>query len=880
MTIVWADAPEVGRIEVEHGQLAGIECSDPDAVVNAAQISRGRMGPAWWLVTIADACNRSGRDATRVRVVAGDRSFTFFARDSAMGLVIVVAAYGVAVAPGRDSRPYTCLRDSLGQADGDPDLRGLQHQPEASYERCSPIVRDSHAPTWLGLSRDMRMFEIDWLVDRGYWGVVRPKVPIQGIGLSETNGQPVEYGFVVGRGTNCTVDVTRRLEDGCLPIVLSRAQDAGIDYHLTAFADLEWTPLSAETLRGTHYLVADRHAFGCSQTPKQQQRAVELEPEEYDALGEQTLLCIQVTARNNTKAPAYAWFQAPNPEHVHTSQAVTRDDYADYPGQGRFSRDRVYCVARLDGAPLRQVEVAVLVPPGGEATMEFYIPHQPIVEARAQRLLDDESLSFAQRHERCRTFWREKLGKTASVQLPEQRLEEMLKAGVLHLDLITYGHEAVGPLAPCVGRYAPIGTESSPIIQYYDTIGRHDLARRCLQYFFDKQRPSGQMQNYQNYQSETGPVLWTAGEHYRYTRDENWVRRIAKHVHRACDFLIAWRHRNMTEAHRGRGYGMIDGSVADPEVSHHYFMNAGYTCLGLARAAEMLRTMDPRRSDELAGEADQMRQDILVALREAVARGPVVPLEDGTWMPTVGPFVQSEGAMSLLADRNIALTHSSFTIHDAAIGPLHLIFQEVLAADTPLAEILLRTHHRLNTVRNVTASQPYYCRHDYAHLRRGEVSAFLECYYNAMAAQADRETYTFWEHQYRTGVHKTHEEAWFLMQTRWMLMLEVDQTLRLLQGIPRRWLAEGKTLSFTGLVSYFGPVSLSVDSRLDQGVITAHVQGAKRPLPATVVIRLPHPDGLRATACSMGEYDAATETVRINGYRGDATVELRFNASC
>ena len=38
--------------------------------------------------------------------------------------------------------------------------------------------------------------------------------------------------------------------------------------------------------------------------------------------------------------------------------------------------------------------------------------------------------------------------------------------------------------------------------------------------------------------------------------------------------------------------------------------------------------------------------------------------------------------------------------------------------------------------------QPYYLRHDYLHLMRGEVKPFLRIFYNQMAAMQDRETYT------------------------------------------------------------------------------------------------------------------------------------------
>ena len=59
-----------------------------------------------------------------------------------------------------------------------------------------------------------------------------------------------------------------------------------------------------------------------------------------------------------------------------------------------------------------------------------------------------------------------------------------------------------------------------------------------------------------------------------------------------------------------------------------------------------------------------------------------------------------------------------------------------------------------------------------------------------MAGLADRETYTFWEHYFHASPHKTHEEGWFLMQTRWMLWLEDGDTLKLLPGVPRAWLEQ------------------------------------------------------------------------------------------
>ena len=172
--------------------------------------------------------------------------------------------------------------------------------------------------------------------------------------------------------------------------------------------------------------------------------------------------------------------------------------------------------------------------------------------------------------------------------------------------------------------------------------------------------------------------------------------------------------------------------------------------------------------------------------------------------------------------------------------------------------------------------QPYYSEHPMAHLQRGEVKAFLAAFYNGFSSLADRETYSFYECYNHPSSHKTHEEAWFLMQTRWMLYMEEGDTLRLLPGIPRAWLEDGKRIAFTDAVSYFGPVSLEVISEVDQGRLIARVTCTTDRKPKALSLRLPHPAGRRAVRVSGGTYDPATETVQVEGFTGEAAVGLEF----
>ena len=322
---------------------------------------------------------------------------------------------------------------------------------------------------------------------------------------------------------------------------------------------------------------------------------------------------------------------------------------------------------------------------------------------------------------------------------------------------------------------------------------------------------------------------------------------------------------------------MLEGKTADPEDPFRSFMLNGYHYLGLSRVAEMLEKTDPAESARWKKEAAAMREDIRTATFETMARSPVIPLGDGTWTPTLPPWVEYRGPLSLYAEGGNWFTHGAMVSRDSLLGPLYLAFQEVLEPNEPASTYLLNFHNELMTDRNVAFSQPYYSRHPWLHLQRGEVKPFLMSYYNTMASLADRQTYTFWEHYFGASPHKTHEEGWFLLQMRWMLWMEEGSTLRLLPAVPRAWLASGRSIELEDVATYFGHLTLRVESRLDkEGTIVASFERKGSPAPKAIELRLPHPDGRKAVSATGGRYDAAREAVRISGAKAKATVTVRF----
>lgn len=872
--LAWKQAPTAGSIGVTHGTLSRVEIATGKGKTSRNTFNFSSEGNGRLRLFLDSANTHVGSYATVVTVEAPTGSFSFFLRDVTLDYPIYIPAYGVVVLHADDPRSYDDVEWAVLSKKSKTKIQQLADAPEeASFASVENRTRDMTVPTWLGTSRDFRIFQItEALSDQspGEANIISPRRSVSAVALPEAGDQAANYLYTVGRGVGVQDNISRRLDEGSLPILHSTLTDDDIQYHSTTFVSFEKSALSLGAPFGTDFLVADSYSGGHMFTDGQREL---LAARQEDVLSpdEETVLYFRSEAVNTGTVPRYAWFKAPRPgtgwyhQHPYTFDAET--------GFSAFASGRVFCISRLNGQPLQNEEIAVLVAPGEKVVFEFFVPHSPLDYARAKALA---SQSFNQRYTETKKFWKDKLAQAATIKLPEKRIEEMIKAGLLHLDLITFGNDPNETLAPNIGVYSPIGTESSPIIQFYNSMGWQDIAKRSLTYFLDKQHENGFIQNFNGYMVETGAALWTMGEYFRYTHDTDWARAAATKLLKSADYLIDWRNQSKKGELRGRGYGMISGKVADPEDHFHQFMLNGYAYIGMSRVAEVLAAIGHGEADRIGKEAADWRANIRESFFNVMALSPVVPLGDGTWCPTAPPWTESVGLRALYTKPEAFWSHGTVTVSDAMLGPLYLVFCEVLDADEPAAKMLLDYNSELFYQGNAAFSQPYYSRHNWVQAKLGMTKPFLETYYTTFAALADRETYSFWEHLYKLSPHKTHEEAWFLMETRWMLYMEDENALDLFKTIPRAWMANGEEILLDGVRSYFGPLRVATRSHLDDGYIEATVESTGNRKPDTVRIRLPHPDYKKPAQVTGGTYDEKTESVVIANFTGNATVRLTF----
>lgn len=872
--IEWRTNPSLGSFTVDNGSLKSLQVTGGEGTTNMSEFQFMNTGKGRIKLIFDDFNLKLGSYPTIVSLKANEGSFSFFLRDITIENPVFIPEYGVVVLKEDDRRTYAEVEKEILSKKLKNKLDLIEDSPEeASFESVENRVRNMSVPTWLGVSRDFRIFQInESLSDMspGEANIITPMRSSSQVTLEERDNRPSPYLYSIGRGVGVQDNITRRLEQGTLPILNSKLVDDEVEYYTTSFVSFETSPLISGGAFGTDFLVSDSYSGGHMFTDEQKKQVDEKRGAEINR-EEETVLYIRSQAVNTGNVPRYAWFKAPRPGSGWYNNIKYNFDRNT--GLSFYDSGRVFCVSKINGLPLHNEEIAVLLQPMESVVVEFYVPHSPIDSDNALALFNQ---SFEHRLNEARTFWMDKLRKAATIKLPEKRIEEMIQAGLLHLDLITFGKDPDETLSANIGVYSPIGTESSPIIQFYNSMGWQDVARRSINYFLDKQHESGFIQNFGGYMVETGAALWTMGEYFRYTKDEKWVNQNASRILKSVDYLLQWRNRNKREELRGRGYGMIEGKVADPEDHFRQFMLNGYAYLGMSRVAEILEAVGHSDWQRVRKEADDWKNDIRESFFNVMALSPVVPLGDGSWSPTAPPWTEYVGLRSLYARPEVFWSHGTVTVSDAMLGPLYLAFCEVLDVDEPATRMLLDYHSELFFQGNAAFSQPYYSRHNWIQAKLGMTKPFLETYYTTFAATSDRDTYSFWEHLYKVSPHKTHEEAWFLMETRWMLYMEDGDQLDLFKTIPRVWMADGERILLDGVWSYFGPIRVEATSNVNSGHIDASIECSTDRKPSVVRVRLPHPENKKPVKVIGGTYDEKTETVIVSDFNGTASVRLVF----
>jgi len=237
IAVVWKGGRPTGCMEIRNGVIRRMQVARGKGRTRGKHFSFSSGGAARLEVTVDRAACAPGADAALVTVRTAKNPFSFFLRDVSAKDPIFIGEYGVAVTAATDSRSFEEMRSDLSSRGGRTVLQKIEGEPEESYDTAARHTRDMRCPTWLGLSRDIRIFETGFGGAGEGWHWVKPRFHGHPVTLDETDGKPVRYNFMLGRGAGC-------VEAPITSPHWSRSNDAGSRRRRCAGRTVAWRTTS------------------------------------------------------------------------------------------------------------------------------------------------------------------------------------------------------------------------------------------------------------------------------------------------------------------------------------------------------------------------------------------------------------------------------------------------------------------------------------------------------------------------------------------------------------------------------------------------------------------------------------------------------------
>jgi hypothetical protein len=481
-------------------------------------------------------------------------------------------------------------------------------------------------------------------------------------------------------------------------------------------------------------------------------------------------------------------------------------------------------------------------------------------------------------------FWSDYAAQGAQFQVPEKVVNDLFAANLWHALRLPRRHGGSEDGVKIDLPYSNFAYDQHgtpwPINQavYVDYIiyglrGYDDIATEELVTMYrNNQQADGRVAGYANWGVYTPSMIYTVAKNYRLSGNRDQFERLLPCTLNALDWCLG--QIRSARANQSQSAGLIGSPLNDLTGEGVWAFTQAYVYAALETLGKALEEIGHPRAKECLEAAASFRQSVQQAFAAASVRSPLVQLRDHTWTP----YVPCEATKS---GRLFAQWYPT----DVDTGATHLLRLGALPADGALAECLLNDHEdNLYLHGWGMANEPVYNPQATAYLLRDEPDAVIRAFYSYMACAFSHSTLEPVEHRWGWGQYfgpPSTDGAWFELY-RHILIHELDDastslsmvspsnhnTLLLLQATPREWLEDGKRIEVERAPTYYGLLSMSVESKAASGQLTAQIEMPQRSTPGRLIVRFRHPQNKAIHAVSVNgrdwaNYDAQKEWVVI-----------------
>ncbi|MPY90593.1 MAG: hypothetical protein GEU99_22060 [Luteitalea sp.] len=805
-------------------------------------------------------------DRTIVTVRSDQRPFSFAADDVARGERILVDDLGVLVVRGDDPIGLAAYRKARKEFSGKTVYDRVFAEPEQTLSRAwrdMPLKHPLYFVHGLPGNRNLMRQEPNGAIvvaGKSRWFKSFPSSRDAARKQWESEHHGYSFGFPPEdrRGG-------RELAEGYLPLLRTHWQDGPIFYEQSTVMDK----------LGSDWIVV--------------------------RLDDPTVLLMRVRVANTSASQAGTarLFLGAQPAGTETLYADGNRILADYQGQPRL---RYLIDTRQRGLLTNEnhgVRWSLTLEPGASHDLYFLIPSITLDTEDEIRQLQQRD--FERSSQRLGNYWKALTSRGMHITTPEEWLNDFAKAHLRHLLVNSYKELDSDYLHAHVGSfdYGVYPNESVMMISDLDRRGYHDEARRHLDAFLHYQGTVSFLGNYKsrkglfygagghetgNYNKSHGYVMWAMAEHWRMTRDREWMKRAAPKLVKACEWIIRERQATMKsnpDGSRPIEYGALPaGSLEDVTDFWYWLATNSATVWGFDALADALADFGHPEASRLQAEAKAYRDDVMRGITESRIRAPVVRLRDGTYVPKYPSRLYERG-------------RSHGWLRETLEGPLFLLYYRLVPPEAPDAEWILKDYEdNLYISDEYGYSIPTFDRFWFSrggfsmqanlldgpppYLYRDEIEHYVRAYFNAFASAFYPELRMCNEHSlpelgYPQGDHfKTSDEAQSMFWLRLMFVREDGEDLYLGQAIPRYWLRRSREIGIERAASHFGPLSLRMIADPENDRIKAVLRPPTRNPARKVYLRFRHPQAkpMRRVTVNGQDYrqfDVSKEWVVLPG---------------
>ncbi len=489
------------------------------------------------------------------------------------------------------------------------------------------------------------------------------------------------------------------------------------------------------------------------------------------------------------------------------------------------------------------------------------------------------SAAYDEAKDQCVSEWKNILKHGVQLVTPEPIVNDAWRSTLIGSLMIAVGDR---PNYSAGNGYSKLYEgESADTVRSFILFGQPELAPGMLQPLLEFPRKDTQFH-------VAGQKLQLLTDFYWLTRDRDTVRKYEP-LWRQTQALI------LNNREKESGLLPKDNYAGDIHTQV-YSLDSNANCWrGLHDLAAMLDDMGAHKeATKLRDQADDYRKAILDAEKRSERHD------------TKPPFIP----ISLLANEEAhdPLTATQFGSYYDLICP-YVIGSEIFGQGSEREDWLLgylqnhggiamgmvRTMPHRGPYNDAAGTNPLYgLRYQLALLRRDEREKALVGFYGQLAQGMTRGTFIGGEsnrflvegdahgRSFYLPPNSTSNAAW-LNTLRYLLVQDWDlsedgkpDTLRLMYGAPRRWLADGKQIRIENAPTAFGNVSFDVDSKLAAGYVDVHITPPPR-TPKKVLLRAPLPAGWHVDSVEVdGEsrHLIDGDSVDLTGIAKPATVRF------